>query len=142
MKLIAPGRTLRTLAVATFFAASLAANAAPRNRVVLQISDGDAASWNQTINVARNIQSAYGKDNVAVELVVFGNGIGIATFDSPLAERLNETMAAGIEVAVCENTMKARKLKHEDMNAKAGFVPAGVVELIKKQQEGWAYIKP
>jgi intracellular sulfur oxidation DsrE/DsrF family protein len=132
----------RGLAAAALLATSLATIAAPQNRVVLQISDGDAASWNQTINVARNIQSAFGKDNVAVELVVFGNGIGIATFDSPLADRLNESMAAGVEVAVCENTMKARKLKREDMNAKASFVPAGVVELIKKQQEGWAYIKP
>jgi|APLow6443716910_1056828.scaffolds.fasta_scaffold28756_3 hypothetical protein len=132
----------RALATALLVTASLAAVAAPQNRVVLQISDGDAASWNQTINVARNIQSAYGKDNVAVKLVVFGNGIGIATFDSPLADRLNESMAAGVEVAVCENTMKARKLKREDMNAKASFVTAGVVELIKKQQEGWTYIKP
>lgn len=142
MKPTMPGHAMRTLAAATLLAVSLAASAAPLNRVVLQISDGDAAAWNQTINVARNIQNAFGKDNVAVELVVFGNGIGIATFDSPLAERLNETMAAGVKVAVCENTMKARKLKREDMNAGAGFVPAGVVELINKQQEGWAYIKP
>lgn len=138
MTLIQPGRMLAAIASA----AMLTACATPQNRVVLQISDGDPASWNQTINVARNIQNAYGKDNVAVELVVFGNGIGIATFDSSLATRLNETMAAGVKVAVCENTMKARKLKHEDMNAKASFVPAGVVELMEKQKEGWAYIKP
>lgn len=139
MKLTTLGRTL---AATVLVAISLAAAAAPKNRVVLQVSDADSASWNQAINVARNIQAAYGKDDVAIELVVFGNGIGLATFDSPLASRLDETMAAGIEVAVCENTMKARKLKREDMNAKAGFVPAGVVELIKRQQEGWAYIRP
>lgn len=139
MKLTTLGRTLAATALVVV---SLAAGAAPKNRVVLQVSDADSASWNQTINVARNIQAAYGKDDVAVELVVFGNGIGLATFDSPLASRLNETIAAGVQVAVCENTMKARKLKREDMNANAGFVPAGVVELIKRQQEGWAYIRP
>ncbi|RLJ63773.1 DsrE family protein [Sulfurisoma sediminicola] len=132
----------RMLVAAVLSAVALAGVAAPQNRVVLQVSDADSASWNQTINVARNIQTAYGKDNVAVEMVIFGNGIGLATFDSPLAERLNESIAAGVEVAVCENTMKARKLKREDMNTKAAFVPAGVVELIKKQQEGWTYIRP
>jgi hypothetical protein len=134
---------LSTLAATAMLSAVLAGCATtPQNRVVLQVSDADTASWNQTINVARNIQAAYGKDNVAVEVVVFGNGIGLATFDSPLAGRLDESIAAGIQVAVCENTMKARKLKREDMNAKAGFVPAGVVELINRQQEGWAYIRP
>jgi hypothetical protein len=135
-------RFFRGLAAAMLCTVAIAATAAPKNRVVLQVSDADSASWNQTLNVARNIQTAYGKENVAVEVVVFGNGIGLATFDSPLAGRLDDTIAAGVQVAVCENTMKARKLKREDMNAKAAFVPAGVVELIQKQQEGWAYIRP
>jgi hypothetical protein len=28
------------------------------------------------------------------------------------------------------------------MQASVGYVPAGVVELVKRQQEGWAYIRP
>lgn len=132
----------RTLAATALLAASLAAGAAPQNRVVLQISDADPAAWNQAFNNARNVQQMLGRDNVAIEIVVFGNGIGAARFDAPVNDRVGETVAAGIDVVVCENTMKARKLTREDMNAKVSYVPAGVVELMKKQQEGWAYIKP
>lgn len=139
MKLTSLGRTLAATAL---LAASLAAGAAPQNRVVLQISDADPAAWNQAFNNARNVQQMLGRDNVAIEIVVFGNGIGAARFDAPVNDRVGETVAAGIDVVVCENTMKARKLTREDMNAKVGYVPAGVVELMKKQQEGWAYIKP
>jgi intracellular sulfur oxidation DsrE/DsrF family protein len=42
----------------------------------------------------------------------------------------------------CENTMKAQKLVYADMLPKIGYVPAGVVELMKKQREGYAYIRP
>jgi intracellular sulfur oxidation DsrE/DsrF family protein len=45
-------------------------------------------------------------------------------------------------VVACENTMRAQKLVYADMLPKIGYVPAGVVELMKKQQEGYAYIRP
>jgi len=38
--------------------------------------------------------------------------------------------------------MKAQKLTYDDMLPKIGYVPAGVVELIQKQGEGFAYIRP
>jgi intracellular sulfur oxidation DsrE/DsrF family protein len=33
-------------------------------------------------------------------------------------------------------------LKPEDMHPAATIVPAGVVEIMKREDEGWAYIKP
>ena len=38
--------------------------------------------------------------------------------------------------------MKAQKLAYDDMLPAIGYVPAGVVELMQKQQEGYAYIRP
>ena len=42
----------------------------------------------------------------------------------------------------CENTMRGQKLAKDDMLAKVGYVSAGVVEIMEKQQQGWAYIRP
>ena len=39
-------------------------------------------------------------------------------------------------------TLTAQKLVHADMLANISYVPAGVVELMRKQQQGWAYIRP
>lgn len=111
------------------------------NQVVLQVSDADPAIWNQALNVARNIQNAYGKDKVKVEIVAFGNGIDMVKFDATVANRVTEATGAGIVVIACENTMKARKLSNEDINASVSRVPAGVIEIVTRQREGWSYIK-
>ena len=111
------------------------------NQVVLQVSDADPAIWNQALNVARNIQNAYGKDKVKVEIVAFGNGIDMVKFDATVANRVTEASGNGVAVIACENTMKARKLNNEDINASVGRVPAGVIEIVTRQREGWSYIK-
>jgi intracellular sulfur oxidation DsrE/DsrF family protein len=42
----------------------------------------------------------------------------------------------------CENTMKAQKLARADMLNGIGYVGAGVVEIMQRQQEGWTYLRP
>ena len=118
------------------------AQADPKQGVVVQVSDDNVATWNQALNVVKNIQVEYGKDKVDVELVVFGNGAGLLKFDSQLANRIDDTMAGGAKVVMCQNSMKARKLTEADMHAGIGFVKAGVVEIIEKQKQGWAVLRP
>jgi intracellular sulfur oxidation DsrE/DsrF family protein len=38
--------------------------------------------------------------------------------------------------------MKGLKLAKSEMHPSVGYVPAGIIELTKKQQEGWAYVRP
>jgi len=38
--------------------------------------------------------------------------------------------------------MKGQKLAKSDMLADIGYVGAGVVEIMQRQQEGWAYLRP
>jgi intracellular sulfur oxidation DsrE/DsrF family protein len=116
--------------------------AAGKQGVVIQVSDADPKTWNQALNVVRNVQQDYGKDKVDVEVVVFGNGIGLLQFDSPLANRIEDTLAAGAKVTMCENTMRGRKVTRNHMLPRIGYVKAGVIEIIEKQQQGWAVIRP
>jgi intracellular sulfur oxidation DsrE/DsrF family protein len=62
--------------------------------------------------------------------------------DSPVATRIGEAKDAGVKVLACENTMKAQKLARADMLEGIAYVPAGVVEIMQKQQEGWVYLRP
>jgi len=117
--------------------------AAPtKERVVFQVSDGDAKKWNLALNNAKNVQEIFGKDKVDVEIVTYGPGIGMLKLESEVAPRVDEAVNNGVNIVVCENTMKAQKLTKADMLPTAGFVPGGVVELMKLQKEGWAYIRP
>lgn len=129
------------LLVAGVAPVALAADSA-KDRVVLQVSDSDPKIWNQALNVARNIQSDRGKDNVEVAIVVFGYGSGMLKFDSPIANRVDEAIAGGANVYMCQNTMRGQKLTEKDMNQKIAYVPAGVIDILDKQKQGWAVIKP
>ncbi len=138
-------RTFIRFASASLLAAGLASAATAqtaREGVVIQVSDGDPKTWHQALNVVRNIQAERGKDNVKVEVVVFGNGIDMLKFDSPIAGRIDETLAGGADVLMCQNTMRARKVTEQDMHAKIGYVKAGVMEILDKQKQGWLVIRP
>jgi len=113
-----------------------------KNKAVFQVSDGDPQKWNLALNNAKNVQDDLGSDAVDLEIVVYGPGIGMLKADSPVAKRIADALKNGVKVVACENTMKAQKLVYADMLPAIGYVPAGVVELMKKQQEGYAYIRP
>lgn len=116
--------------------------AVKKERVVLQVSDDSPKTWNQALNVVKNIQQAYGKDKVEVEVVAFGNGIGMLKMDSEVGNRIEETLQSGAHVYACQNTMRARKLSKDDMLGKIAYVPAGIIEIITRQKQGWSVIRP
>jgi intracellular sulfur oxidation DsrE/DsrF family protein len=115
---------------------------AGKEGIVIQVSDDNPKTWAQALNVVRNIQNAYGKDKVQVELVAFGRGIGILKADSTLANRVDDTVAAGTVVYACMNTMRGYKISKDDMNPRIAYVPAGIIEIIEKQKAGWAVVRP
>ena len=130
------------VALACFSAAAFADTAASKNRVVMQVSDGDPAKWNLALNNARNLQTDLGRDHVEIEIVAYGPGIGMLRRESPVSSRIDEALTAGVHVVACENTMTGQKLTKPDMLPGIGYVRAGVVEIMQKQQQGYAYLRP
>jgi hypothetical protein len=116
--------------------------AADKGKLVVQVSDSNPATWNLALNNVKNVQKDLGKDNVDVEIVAYGPGIGMLKADSEVASRVGEAVDSGVKVVACENTMRGQKLSKDDMNAKIGYVPSGVVEIMQLQQKGYAYLRP
>jgi intracellular sulfur oxidation DsrE/DsrF family protein len=133
-------------AVATFLIAASAqstlATGTKRQGIVIQVSDNDPAKWNLALNNARNLQDDVGAANVEIEIVAYGPGIGMLKLESPTGSRIADAAKAGVKVTACENTMRGQKLTKDDMLAGISYVPAGVTEIMKKQHEGWAYLRP
>ena len=132
---------------ASFVATALAvpqagAQALPANKLVMQVSDNDPAKWSLALNNAKNVQADLGAQNVAIEIVAYGPGLAMLRADSVAANRIAEAMGAGVKVVACENTMTNQKIAKDDMLAGIGYVKAGVVEIMQKQQQGWAYLRP
>lgn len=114
----------------------------PKFKAVFQVSDGDPKKWNLALLNIKNVQEEIGRNNVDIELVVFGPGIGMLKFDSELADRVAETIDRGARVVACENTMKGAKLTRDDMLPRLDYVKAGVVEILARQAQGFLYIRP
>ena len=55
--------------------------------------------------------------------------------------RIADALKNGVSVNACQNTMTDMKLTPADMLPDIAYVPSGVVEVMKKQQQGWAYIR-
>lgn len=122
--------------------AQSAAKSQAQYKVVLQVSDGDPAKWNLALNNARNIQTDLGKDNVEVEIVAYGPGLPMLKADSKIADRLAQALDQNIGLVACENTMRNTKVTKNDMYSGIRYVDAGVVHIMKRQREGWAYVRP
>lgn len=139
----------RNLLIAAFLVASailaspcVQAQKAEHYKVVLQVSDADPAKWNLALNNARNIQTDLGKQNVDIEIVAYGPGLGMLKADSKVGDRLAQALDNNIGLMACENTMRNTKVTKADMYSGISYVDAGVVHIMKRQREGWAYVRP
>ena len=113
-----------------------------RHKIVIQVSDNDPAKWNLALNNAKNLQDDVGAASVDIETVAYGPGIGMLKLESPTGSRVADAMKANIRVLACENTMRGQKLTRDDMLPALSYVPAGVTQIMTRQNEGWAYLRP
>jgi len=112
-----------------------------KNRALFQVTDNDPARWNMILNNMQNLRDGVGGEPVEIELVAYGPGINMLKADSSVKQRIAEALKVGVTVNACQNTMTNAKLVPADMLPNISYVPAGVVEVMRKQQQGWAYIR-
>ena len=135
--------TFRRIAATLVAAAAIVlAPHALAEKVVLQVSDGNPATWNQALNVVGNRREAYGP-GTEIELVAFGQGINMLKLDAPVASRLADAQKMqGARIYACENSMARQKLAREDMAPGLIYVAAGIEHIITRQREGWVNVRP
>lgn len=116
-----------------------------KERVVIQVSDGDPKTWNQALNVVANMRANYAKRGVQpdIHLVAFGMGIQMLKDDAVVANRVREAVKnGGAKMVACENSMGRFKLTKDMMVDNIAYTETGVIYIIEKQREGWSAIRP
>lgn len=116
--------------------------AALKNRVVFQVNEDDPKKWNAVLVNIRNIQAELGANNVSIALVAISYGLGMLTADSLAANGVQDALATGVEFIACGNSMNAQKVTKEDLIEGVTIAKAGYVELMRRQQQGWSYLRP
>lgn len=116
--------------------------AGPPKGVVIQVSEADPAKWEMALINARNARAAYADQDVGVEIVAYGPGLKMLRNDSAVASGLEEARQNGVKLFACGKSMTMAQMTRNELNPAVAIVPAGIVEIMERQQEGYAYVRP
>ncbi|NIQ06477.1 MAG: hypothetical protein GWO20_12345 [Candidatus Korarchaeota archaeon] len=94
------------------------------------------------LSYIHNLFDDLGMDQVDFELVLNGSGVKLMKKESRFKSFLNNIAKRGVTFAVCANSLDDLGIEEEELLDFAEIVSAGVSELVKKQNQGWAYVKP
>ena len=112
-------------------------------RAIYQLDNEEEGKIKGTL---RNIQNALNDPRLTgkleLELVVHGAGVAAFKKDSGYEELVKKLQDQGVLLAMCENTMRERKIGKDELFPFLSFVPSGNGELIIRGQEGWTIIHP
>lgn len=116
-----------------------------KHKLVIQVSTDDPRTQKIALNNAVNLQKHYGMDNIDIEIVAYGPGLGMLTKKSSQAARITSLVMQDITFSACGNTMKKVAEKSGNMPKLlegVGQVTAGVSRILELQEQGYAYIRP
>jgi uncharacterized protein len=126
--------------LAVMFAATVSAQKQPYN-IVFDISTSDTAVHSRMIRWINLIISEDPK--AKIEIVFYGKSIPmVTTAKSTVADDIAKIIAdKKATFAVCEVALKNNGVVKSDLLPGVITVPDGLYELVKKQAEGYGYIK-
>lgn len=110
--------------------------------MVLHVDKTDGA-LDISLTNAVNYASALAKESFHMVLVVNSRAVTLLVrANEGLAPKLQAACGAGLDIRVCNNALQSTGTKAEDLYPQCTVVPAGLVEIVDLQRNGYAYIKP
>lgn len=107
------------------------------NKVVVHVDQ--LANWSLALGNVRNLVK--GMEQLKVEVVANAEAVKGFLDDTSL-EDMWPLAEQGVQFVACSTAMKSYDLSEEQLEDFINTVPSGVVELVEKQAEDYAYLKP
>lgn len=80
-------------------------------------------------------------EEVDIEVVTHSYGIDLLLDTSPFKQSIETLQDRGVHFLVCEKTLAQDETCRELLSNAAKTIPAGLAHIIRRQSEGWSYIK-
>lgn len=110
------------------------------HRIVFQLTTDDSLSHKALMKQLNNILSV--APDTKIEVVCHGPGLSmLVTGKTIVQDKILVMKKKSVEFLACEFSMSERKVPKEQIIPEAGFVKAGIIEIVSRQEEGWSYIK-
>jgi len=108
-------------------------------RVIFHVDD--YGLWPMVLKNVRNFLAAEPDSTIEV----LANGSAVAFYlihQKALGDTWQDLFTKGVTFKACRNAMNEHQMSESVLPAAVIPVPSGVVELARKQAEGFAYIRP
>ena len=110
------------------------------HRIIFQLVSGDTMSHKALMKQLQNITSV--APSTKIEVVCHGPGLNMLTNDkSVVSNQLQTMLGKGIAFYACEFSMQERKVEKAQILPGIGYVKAGIIAVVERQEQGWSYIK-
>ncbi len=112
-----------------------------KHHVVFVITSGAPEDWQRTMTLADHFIAGVKPETTEVEVLAYGPGIGILAKGASTASQMPDLEKQGVHFVACENAMRSTHLTKADLLPGVITVPSGVVELVRRQEAGFSYVK-
>ena len=101
--------------------------------------------WKILLANVSNLLAGMEHDALHIEVVANGEAVQYYDLNQELYANKNLMITLhkkGVKFVACNNALKSLGLEKERIIPLVEVVPSGVVEIVKRQSEGFVYIKP
>ena len=122
------------------FSGNIVAQKVPYN-VVFDVTSADTVVHQMVIRWINEITKT--DPNANIEVVYYGKSLGMINKDKSVvaSDVAKFAGAKNVTFSVCEVAMKNNNIEKDQLIAGVKTVPDGIYEIVKRQSEGWGYIK-
>lgn len=111
--------------------------------LVLHLDSNDPAMFRMVARNAVNYLNALPDEKFQLHVVANGGGAPQFTLEhADLHELAKPLIARGVIFKICANALAEHNIPATKVWPDCIIVPAGLVEIVRLQREGFAYIKP
>lgn len=111
-------------------------------KVIFHIDE--LSKWNLLLKNVQNLVQAIEEDSIQIEVLANSEAVKLYLKNRAVNElsAMQDLSNQGVHFVACNNALKGLNIGQQQLASFVSTVPVGVLELIKKQSEGYAYIKP
>ena len=112
-------------------------------RVIFHLDEYNGVQITTLLNNIENLITDLGEDNVQIEVVANAEGVN-ALLKRPNShtEQIIKLAAKGIYFTACSVAVRQIGLSKDRLLEPVDIVRSGIGELVKRQKQGWVYIRP
>jgi uncharacterized protein len=109
-------------------------------KIIFQMTTNDPMAHKALMKQINNITTV--APQTQIEVVCHGPGLELlVAAKTTVANQLVAFTEKGVQFNACEFSMSERSVQKSEILSVAGYVQAGILEIVSKQQAGWHYIK-